>query len=118
MDNKNSADRVDATSNPNNVLYNVTVKMDIGIADACLQWLLSVHAPQIVATKCFTGFKVFHLLGMNDSEGPTYAIQYFGNSIDDYQRFADEFETYFLNESYSMWRSGLVFFGTLMKAVN
>ncbi len=103
---------------PQGILYNVTMKMDKSIADDCLQWLVAVHAPQIVASGCFTHFRVFHLLDLDDSEGPTYAIQYFGNSMNDYQHYADELEAYFFNELHMMWGGRLALFGTLMKAVN
>jgi hypothetical protein len=100
------------------ILYNVTIKMDRSIAEACLQWLLTVQAPQIVATGCFTGFKAFHLLDMDDGEGITYAIQYFGNSIHHYQHYIEEHEDRFLQDTHTRWRDGIALFGTVMRAVN
>lgn len=118
MDKDNNHTDVGFATCPQTFLYNVTMKMDKNIADDCLQWLLAVHAPQMVATGCFTHFRVFHLLNLDDSEGPTYAIQYFGDLMDDYQRYAEELEAYFLNEIHKMWGGRLALFGTIMKAVN
>ncbi|HVG16363.1 MAG TPA: DUF4286 family protein [Chitinophagaceae bacterium] len=108
----------ESAMDPHNIVYNVTIKMDRGIAEACLQWLLAVQAPQIVATGCFTGFKAFHLLDMDDAEGITYAIQYFGNSIHHYQYYLEEYEDRFLQETHTKWGQGIALFGTVMRAVN
>ncbi len=69
------------------ILYNVTVKVETNIAEQWLQWLLTEHIPDVLSTKCFTDYKVVRLLEVDDTDGPTYAIQYFASSLDDYKHY-------------------------------
>jgi len=36
------------------IIYNLTVKVDEAIAKDWLQWLLDVHIPDVLNTKCFS----------------------------------------------------------------
>ncbi|HEY1022825.1 MAG TPA: DUF4286 family protein, partial [Flavisolibacter sp.] len=62
------------------IIYNVTIKVDASIADAWLAWLLEEHIPEVMQTGCFSDKKVVRLLEVDESEGPTYAIQYSAES--------------------------------------
>jgi len=42
-------------------IYNVTIKVDHSIAIEWLEWLKSVHIPEVIATGCFTEAKVLQL---------------------------------------------------------
>ena len=100
------------------IVFNVTTKVDKAIAAEWLQWILKVHAPQIILTKCFTHFKVLQLLEVDDAEGPTYAIQYFADTLTSYERYLHEFAEHFSNESFLKWNHRVMDFGTVMKVVN
>ena len=50
------------------------------INHAWLQWLKEEHIPDIINTGCFTHATILQLLETDDSEGPTYAVQYFAES--------------------------------------
>ncbi len=100
------------------IIYNVTIKADRVIANEWLQWTLKDHAPQIIKTQCFTSFTVLQILDIDDSDGPTYAVQYFANTLSDYHRYIDEHADYFRNESAIKWGNNIMAFRTIMKAVN
>ena len=44
------------------LIYNVTVKVEPGIAADWLQWMRQEHIPEIMATGCFTHHQIVQLL--------------------------------------------------------
>ena len=100
------------------IIYNVTVKVEKSIADEWLQWLISEHAPQIIATHCFTKFTALKLLEYDEEESTTYAVQYFSNNIKDYQRYINEFAERFRKESFDKWGNKFIAFRTVMEVIN
>jgi hypothetical protein len=99
------------------IIYNVTVKVDGGIADAWLEWLLNEHIPDIMATDCFTDNKVVRLLEVDDSEGPTYAIQYHAASKALYNEYITKYAETMRQRSYSKWGERFIAFRSVMQVV-
>ena len=99
------------------IIYNVTVKVEGKIADAWLQWLLNEHIPGIMQTKCFVDFKVVRLLEVDDSEGPTYAIQYYAQSKADYNRYIEIYSPEMHNISFKKWGNQFIAFRSVMEVV-
>lgn len=60
----------------NPILYNVTVKIDHAAKDEWLGWMREVHIPEVMATACFRSYQLARLIGHDDADGITYAIQY------------------------------------------
>src|SRR5688500_13328574 len=81
------------------VIYNVTVKVEESIADKWLQWLIEEHAPRIIATNCFTKFTALKLLELDDEEGITYAIQYFAEDMQAYERYIAQYANEFRKQA-------------------
>jgi hypothetical protein len=100
------------------IIYNVTVKVEKNIADDWLKWLVQDHAPQIIATNCFNKFTALKLLEQDDEEGITYAIQYFTDNMQNYERYIAEFADDFRRESFNKWGQKFFAFRTLMQVVN
>ena len=99
------------------IIYNMTIKVEQQIADAWLQWLLDEHIPDVVATKCFTDYKVVRLLEVDDSEGPTYAIQYHAESKADYNRYIEQHATAMRKKSFEKWGNQFIAFNSVMQVV-
>ena len=99
------------------IIYNITVKVDASIAEAWLHWMLEVHIPEIMSTSCFTDFKVVRLLEVDESEGPTYAIQYHAASKTDYNRYIELYSNEFNNKSYKKWGDQFIAFRSVMQVV-
>jgi hypothetical protein len=59
------------------LIYNVTIKVEATIADEWLRWLQDEHIPDVMATGCFSNYKIVRLLEVDESEGPTYAVQHY-----------------------------------------
>jgi len=100
------------------IIYNVTIKVQRNIADDWLQWLIQEHAPQIIATNCFKKFTALKLLEQDEEEGITYAIQYFADNMQSYERYISQFADHFRKESLNKWGEKFIAFRTLMQVVN
>ena len=57
-------------------IYNVTIKVKAHIHQEWLTWLQDIHIPEILETGCFNQATIMQLLEIDDTEGPTFAIQY------------------------------------------
>jgi hypothetical protein len=99
------------------IIYNVTVKVDQSIADAWLQWMLNEHIPEIMATECFSDYKVVRLLEVDESEGPTYAIQYHADSKGLYNHFITKYSTGLTQKGYEKWGNRFIAFRSVMQIV-
>jgi hypothetical protein len=99
------------------VIYNVTIKVAEPIATAWLNWLLEEHVPEVVATGCFQDARVVRLLEVDDSEGPTYAIQYIAPDHEHYQRYIDEYAAVMRAKSFEKWGDRFIAFRSVMRVV-
>ena len=99
------------------VIYNVTIKVDGHIADKWLQWLQQEHIPEIMNTGCFRNFIVVRLLEIDDTEGPTYAVQYHATSKADYNRYISMHATAIRKKTYDKWGDSFIAFRSVMQVV-
>jgi hypothetical protein len=99
------------------LIYNVTVKVDQSIANDWLEWLTNEHIPEIMATNCFTDYKLVRLLETDDSEGPTYAIQYFADSRTDYDRYIGSYAPALRKKTTEKWGERFYAFRSLLEVV-
>lgn len=99
------------------IIYNVTIKVEQSIADPWLQWLLDEHIPDVLKTNCFTDYKVVRLLEVDDSEGPTFAIQYHAESKADYNRYIEQHADQMRKKSFDKWGDRFIAFRSVMQVV-
>jgi hypothetical protein len=100
------------------IIYNVTIKVEAAIAEPWLQWLQEEHIPEIMQTGCFTETRVVRLLEVDDSEGPTYAIQYSAGSKADYNRYIAMHASLMRQKSYEKWGDRFIAFRSVMQVVS
>ena len=70
-----------------------------------------------MGTVCFSTYKVVRLLEIDDSEGPTYAIQYHADSKADYNRYIEMHASLLRQKSIDKWGNGFIAFRSLMEVV-
>ena len=99
------------------IIYNVTVKVDALAHDEWLQWMREVHIPEVIATGYFTEHKICRILGQEDEEGMTYAIQYFCNSMSDYEFYKNEHAERLQKDHMDKFKDRYMAFRTLMEEV-
>ena len=99
------------------IIYNITLKVEHHIAEKWLQWLKKEHIPEIMHTNCFTDIKLVRLLEVDDSEGPTYAVQFFSTSKSDYNRYVKLHADSFNKKSFDRWGEQFFAFRSVMEVV-
>ena len=100
------------------ILYNVTIKVDSSISNSWLDWLKTEHIPEVIETGCFTQATILRLLEIDDSEGPTFAIQYFAESKADYNRYIEKFAAVMRQKSFDKWGNKFIAFRSVMQVIN
>ena len=100
------------------IIYNVTVKVHSSISEEWLQWIKEVHLPDVMATGCFTDYKIVRLLEIDDSEGPTYAIQYNAESKSLYNLYIEKHAQEMRQRSFKKWGDKFIAFRSLMQIVD
>ena len=100
------------------IVYNVTTKADHSIAAHWLQWLKEEHIPEMIATGCFTHAHVLQLIDIDQTDGPTYAVQYHSESKEKYNLYIQEYAGAIRKKVTEKWGNRIISFRTVMKVVN
>jgi Domain of unknown function (DUF4286) len=100
------------------IVYNVTIKITNAIHHDWLQWFKEEHIPEVLRTACFTHATVLRLLEVDDTEGPTYAVQYFAESKGLYNNYIENHAAVMREKSYDKWGSQFIAFRSVMQVVN
>ncbi len=100
------------------IVYNVTTKVEASIATAWLQWMQQEHIPEVLATGCFTEANIHRLLEIDDSEGPTYSVQYKAESKALYNQYINQFAVAMRQKTFDAWGNRFIAFRSLMQLVN
>lgn len=98
-------------------IYNVTTKVHWSINEQWVQWMKEIHIPAVIATSCFEKAQMARLLETDDTEGPTYAVQYFAPSMDAYREYLEVHATTLREESFKQWGNLFISFRSLMELV-
>ena len=67
-------------------IYNVTVSIDKAVAEEWLNWMKTVHVPDVLKTGHFIENKICKVLNVND-EGETFSVQYTFNVMEDIEAY-------------------------------
>jgi hypothetical protein len=100
------------------IIYNVTVKLEHAIANDWLQWLKAEHIPDITGTGCFTHAVVLRLKDVDESDGPTFAVQYYATSKANYDRYIVQYAEEMSQRAYSKWGDKFLAFRSLLEVVD
>jgi len=102
---------------PGEIIYNVTIKLESSIANEWIHWLLNEHIPDVIETNCFYTSRVVKILELDESEGPTYAIQYHAESRSDYNRYIEIYADTMRKKSFDKWGNKFFAFRSVMEIV-
>jgi hypothetical protein len=100
------------------IVYNVTVKVEQGIASQWLKWLKEEHIPAMISTGCFKRTEIFRLLEVDDTEGPTYAIQYYAENQEVLKLYIEKYATEMRNSGQLKWGNKFVAFRSVLEVVH
>lgn len=99
------------------ILYNITMKVNPAIEAEWIKWQREEHIPEIMSTGFFTEYKFLRLLDQDDTEGKTFAIQYFAKNMNDYQEYIDKHASDIREKALKRWNDKFISFRTLMESV-
>jgi hypothetical protein len=99
-------------------IYNVTTKVDPSIHDEWVEWMKHTHIPAVMYSGCFTTYQFVKLLEVDDSDGPTYAVQYSAASKSNYNRYIELFANKLRNDVFTLWGNKVIGFRSLMQVVH
>lgn len=99
------------------IIYNITTKIANSIAAEWLQWIQEEHIPEIISTGCFSHATILQLLDIDDEDGPTYAVQYFAESRNNYENYIENFAEELRQKAFSKWGNRFISFRSLMQIV-
>jgi hypothetical protein len=63
-------------------IYNVTVSIDKTLANDWLNWMKTIHIPDVLNTGHFIENKICRVMNVDD-EGATYSVQYTFEKMED-----------------------------------
>lgn len=73
------------------LLYNITNKIDHSIHAEWLQWMQQAYIPHVMDSGIFEDYKFSRLLGVDESDGPTYALQFTVSSKPAFDIYQEKF---------------------------
>lgn len=100
------------------IIYNVTTKLDHSIAAEWLLWIRNEHIPDITGTGCFSHAVVLRLIEVDETEGPTYAVQYHATNKTSYNRYIGEFADEMRKKAMDKWGNRFISFRSVLEVVD
>ncbi len=99
------------------ILYNITVNISRMAEQEWLHWMRTVHIPDYLATGLPVSHKVLRLLTEIENEGTTYSIQFGFNSLEDFQRYQDEYQADLQHKLHERYKERYVSFRSLLEEI-
>lgn len=96
-------------------IYNVTIQINAQAEAPWKEWLVQVHIPEVMATGCFTGYRLLLLHDLTHTDQPTYAVQYEAPDRDHYERYLNDHAQRLREASSDAWGTQFTAFRTLME---
>ena len=100
------------------LIYNVTIQLQHSIHEPWVKWMQEIHMPEIMNTGCFEKCQLVRLLEVDETEGVTYAAQYYATDYEQYNKYIQNFATTFRKDSFELWGNQFIAFRSLMQVVN
>ncbi len=99
------------------IVYNVTTHVNNNIHEAWLEWMKTEHIPEVLATALFTHHRILRLLEVDDTDGPTYAVQYYSSSKEKYEHYITHHAKELRAKTLKKWGDQIFSFRSLMEVV-
>ena len=99
------------------ILYNITVKIVTPLRNDWEKWMREVHIPEVMNTGSFIEYKMSRILGEDEDEGVTFAVQYLSPSMEKFREYQNNHAQRLQAEHTERYRNKYVAFRTLMEVV-
>lgn len=98
------------------IIYNVTVNIENDVKDEWLQWMKTVHIPDVMATGHFLENKICKVL-VDEEQGTTYSIQYTAATMKDLEEYQRLHAARLQKEHSDRYANKYIAFRTLLEIV-
>ena len=99
------------------IIYNVTVNIEDGVHDEWIQWMQTVHIPDVMSTGFFLENKICKIL-VHEEQGTSYSIQYTCANIKDYEEYQRDHAPRLQKQHADKYANKFVAFRTLLEVVS
>lgn len=97
-------------------IYNVTVNVDESAHEAWVKWMKEKHLQDVMDTGCFTENRMLRVLA--DDEGATYSVQYYFNTMEDYERYRHNHAPRLQKDGFDKFGDKFIAYRTLLQIVH
>lgn len=98
------------------VVYNVTISLDINVAEDWLMWMRETHIPDVMATGHFRDSKICRVHGEEEG-GITYAVMYTAVSQETLDKYQEQHSPRLEAEHTERFSGKFASFRTLLSVV-
>lgn len=98
------------------IIYNVTVNIENDVREEWLNWMKTVHIPEIMATGFFLENKICKVL-VDEEQGTTYSVQYTAANMADLKEYQRLHSPRLQKEHNDRYANKCVAFRTLLEVV-
>lgn len=100
------------------IIYNITIKVEPGIAEQWLIWMKEEHIAEMMNTGLFSDYRMSKLMEQDEADGVTFIVQYHTDSIENYQSYLSEHAPRMRQKGLSKFADKMVAFRTVMEVIN
>ena len=100
------------------IIFNVTTHVSHTIKEAWEEWMKQKHIPEIMEKGCFVKYQFVQLLDIDESDGVTFAIQFYAESMASYTLYVENFAPALREDSLKNWGNEAIAFRSLMKVLD
>ncbi|MCC7050968.1 MAG: DUF4286 family protein [Bacteroidia bacterium] len=99
------------------IIYNVTVNINDEVHADWVNWMKSVHIPDVMKTGYFKEYRFSKVLS-DDPQGQTYSIQYICNDLTDYDNYQKKEAPRLQADHTNRYKDKFIAFRTILKVVD
>jgi hypothetical protein len=97
------------------IIFNITVNISYAAEKEWLQYMKTVHIPEILATKLPLECKLLRLLTEIENEGSTYTSQFTFRTMEDFLAYQTHFQADLQERHHALFNGQYVSFRTLLE---
>ncbi len=99
------------------IIYNITTHVSHTIKEAWAEWMKHKHIAEVMGKGCFVKYQFVQLLDIDESDGVTYAIQFYAENMSSYNSYIENFAPALREDSLRNWGKEAISFRSLMKVI-
>ena len=97
------------------IIYNVTVNVEDEIHEDWLNWMKTIHIPDVMRCNLFESYKICKIIA--DDEGHTYSIQYNCKTMKEFTEYQSKHAPKLQKEHSDRYKNRFVAFRTIMEEI-